>query len=224
MTPSSAFPTLAHVKVRDHGNRIRDLVERPLAVAGLLVSAPLLGGLMAAVRVLSGRPPLIALRRLGRNGTEFWMLKLRTMWDRTGHGPGERWPGGLVEGIWDAAVPPRKSGPDPRVTSRLAAFCRRYSLDELPQLIHVVSGTMSLAGPRPLTRVEIEEYYGEKAAEVLSVRPGCTGLWQVLGRNRLTYAQRRRLDLFFVRHRGVRLYLEILRRTPWRVISGSDAW
>ena len=109
------------------------------------------------------------------------------------------------------------------MTSPLALFCRRFSLDELPQLIHVLSGRMRLVGPRPITHEEWNEHYGPLAVEVLSVSPGMTGLWQVVGRNRLTYGQRRRLDLFYARHRGPQLDLLLLLRTPARVLSGRDA-
>ena len=175
---------------------------------------------MLAVRVLSGRSPLIAHRRLGLNGEPFWILKLRTMWDKTNAPSAPGW----IEYLKDTGVPVIKGAPDPRVTSRLAAFCRRYSVDELPQLVQVVTGKLSVVGPRPLTPQELDAYYGADCSEVLSVRPGLTGLWQVMGRNRLTYAQRRRLDLFFVRKCGLGLYLRILLRTPGRVLSGRDAW
>jgi exopolysaccharide production protein ExoY len=182
--------------------------------------APALGAAMLAVRALSGRSPLIAHRRLGLNGEPFWILKLRTMWDK----PSLQHTGSWIEYLQDTDVPVVKGMPDPRVTSRLAGFFRRYSVDELPQLLHVVSGRMCLVGPRPLTQREMDFYYGADCREVLSVRPGLTGLWQVMGRNRLTYAQRRRLDLFLVRKCSLGLYLRILLRTPSRVFSGRDAW
>lgn len=113
---------------------------------------------------------------------------------------------------------------DPRVTSRFARLCRRHSIDELPQLVHVISGKMALVGPRPLTRRELDRYYGEDAAEMVCARPGMTGLWQVMGRSRLTYRQRRRLDLFLVRHPSVGLELWVLLRTIPNVITGRNAW
>ena len=179
---------------------------------------------MLAVRMLSGRSPLIAHRRLGLNGEPFWTIKLRTMWETGDDPPRARKTPGWIEYLTDTDVPTIKGAPDPRVTSRLAAFCRRYSVDELPQLLQVVTGRLSLVGPRPLTSQELDVYYGADRTEVLSVRPGLTGLWQVMGRNRLTYPQRLRLDLFFVRKRGLGLYLRILLRTPRRVFSGRDAW
>jgi lipopolysaccharide/colanic/teichoic acid biosynthesis glycosyltransferase len=194
--------------------------ERLAAGVAFAAVAPALGATMLAVRVLSGRSPLIAHRRLGLNGEPFWILKLRTMWDKADRYTG----GGWIEHLPDTGVPVIKGAPDPRVTSRLAAFCRRYSVDELPQLLQVLTGKLSLVGPRPLTKRELDTYYGADCSEVLSVRPGLTGLWQVMGRNRLTYAQRRRLDLFFVRKGGLGLYLRILVSTPQRVLSGRDAW
>ena len=100
---------------------------------------------------------------------------------------------------------------------------RRYSIDELPQLLEIAAGKMAIVGPRPLTRRELEKHYGNDAREVLRVPPGLTGLWQVLGRDRLSYPQRRRLDLFFVRNRCPRLYAMILLKTPGRLVTGRDA-
>jgi exopolysaccharide production protein ExoY len=194
--------------------------ERVAAGIAFTAVAPALGATMLAVRVLSRRSPLIAHRRLGLNGEPFWIIKIRTMWDRSVAQGAPVW----IEYLSDTDVPVSKGAPDPRVTSRLAAFCRRYSIDELPQLLQVVTGRLSLVGPRPLTPAELEAYYGVDSAEVLSVRPGLTGLWQVLGRNRLTYAQRRRLDLFYLRKFGLGLYLRIVLRTPGRILSGRDAW
>ena len=204
------------------GYGILHSAERLAAGIAFAAVAPALGATMLAIRALSGRSPLIAHRRVGRNGEPFWILKLRTMW-------GASEPAGASGAVWieylnNTGVPVIKGAPDPRVTSRLAAFCRRYSVDELPQLLQIVSGRLRLVGPRPLTAQELAVYYGDDAAEVLSVPPGLTGLWQVMGRNRLSYAQRRRLDLFFVRKQSLGLYLRILLRTPARVLSGRDAW
>ena len=103
-------------------------------------------------------------------------------------------------------------------------FLRKYSIDELPQLWHVAQGKMSLVGPRPMTAQELSDHYVQAAAEVLRFRPGLTGLWQIRGRSRLNYKRRQRLDLHFVRHWSVRLYLRILVATVPRVLTGKDAW
>lgn len=194
-------------------------IERITGGVLLLGALPLLVPVACAVRLLSRRAPLVAHERVGKNGRVFWMLKIRTMWDRE---PAAS-PSGIVEPVRSEGVPARKCAADPRVTSRLAAFCRRHSLDELPQLWHVVTGEMSLVGPRPMTPIELNLYYGKDAAEVTSILPGLSGLWQVSGRSRLTYAQRRRLDLFLVRKKSPGLCFRILLRTCREVISGRNA-
>jgi exopolysaccharide production protein ExoY len=194
--------------------------EKCASGAALVALAPAVTGVCLAVRLLSGRSPLVAHRRAGLDGAPFWLYKIRTMWDRKA---GTRAPG-WIEYLESAELPVIKKGPDPRVTSTFAAFCRRFSIDELPQLIHVISGKMRLVGPRPLTPAEMAVYYGDAASEVLSVPPGITGLWQVLGRNSLTYAQRRRLDRFYVRNFSLKLYWFVLRRTPGCVLRGRDVF
>ena len=167
-----------------------NLPERISAIFLLVLALPLISALAVMVLLVSRRAPFVTHGRVGYRGNPLRMLKLRTMWG----GPelsSRKF--SLVEHLPERPVPLYKLKTDPRITSRFAAWCRKYSLDELPQLAHVVAGTMSLVGPRPLTPVELDEHYGALAAEVLSVRPGMTGPWQVLGRNRLTYAQRRRL-------------------------------
>jgi lipopolysaccharide/colanic/teichoic acid biosynthesis glycosyltransferase len=117
-----------------------------------------------------------------------------------------------------------KRSTDPRVTSRFALLCRKYSIDELPQLWHVVRGEMALIGPRPLTTQEIVTFYGSDADRLLLVRPGLSGLWQVNGRSRLTLQERRRLDLFMLENWSLKLYLQILQATVPCVLSGRNAW
>jgi exopolysaccharide production protein ExoY len=194
--------------------------ERFAALVAVVVLLPFLAVVAGIVMLLSGRPPLVAHRRIGWHGAPFWMLKFRTMWPRE-----RAFTGGLIERLpADEAVPVVKTGDDARVTSRFAKFCRRHSIDELPQLWHVVCGEMSLIGPRPVTAAEWNRYYGNSAAEVLELKPGLSGLWQTRGRNRLTYRQRRRLDIFLARHYCVLLYLRILGNTLPRLIAGRDAW
>ncbi len=200
---------------------VLDALERIAAAAGLVLSAPILLAAAAVVFGLCRRSPFVAHMRVGLHGSRFWTLKLRTMWP-----DGETWPAGfrLVEYIDDDNGPARKRPEDPRITSAFARFCRRFSIDELPQLLHVARGEMSLVGPRPLTAGELREHYGLDAAAVLGVKPGITGLWQVMGRNTLTYRQRRRLDLYFVRNRTPGLYLWILARTVPVVLLGRGCY
>lgn len=200
------------------GSVLWSVAERALGGGMLIAALPVLVVVSLAVALASRKSPLIAHRRVGRYGQEFWMFKIRTMW-----GGSQSSSGGWIEYLGETHVPVFKGSRDPRVTSTLALFLRRFSVDELPQLIHVVSGRMRLVGPRPVTCAEWNEHYGATAAEVLSVTPGITGLWQVMGRNRLTYGQRRRLDLFYARHQSPQLDLLLLLRTPVRVLSGRDA-
>jgi len=194
-------------------------VERVVALAALALILPLLLVIAAITWTLSGATPLVAHRRVGRFGHMLWMLKFRTMWD--GH---QRGPSGWIEMLPEPLVPDTKNGNDLRVTSAFARFCRKHSIDELPQLWHVITGEMSLVGPRPVTAVEWRQYYGDRSSEVLLLKPGLSGLWQTRGRNRLTYRQRRRLDLFLARHYCLLLYLRILGTTLPRVIAGRDAY
>jgi lipopolysaccharide/colanic/teichoic acid biosynthesis glycosyltransferase len=129
-----------------------------------------------------------------------------------------------IEYIDDEGGPALKSPEDGRVASRFARFCRRHSLDEFPQLILVLTGRMSLVGPRPVTLRELALIYGPDADTILIAKPGLSGLWQVSGRNRLTCSERRTLDLQSVRNRSWRLYLAILVRTIPEVLSGRNTW
>lgn len=198
-----------------------DVCERLASVALAIAVTPVVAASAAVVSLLSGRTPLIAHRRVGYRGSALWMLKLRTMWDAPDASRrGSRW----VEYIEDEAGPDRKDPSDRRVSSAFARFCRRHSIDELPQLWHVIRGEMALVGPRPVTAGELERHYGGDAETVLLVKPGIAGLWQISGRNRLTYDERRELDLHFVRARTFRLYFKILLRTVPEVFRGANTW
>ena len=201
--------------------KLVEIGERVTAATLLVLLAPLLLTAIVMVALLSRRSPLIAHHRVGQGGLSIWVLKLRTMW---GNEESSRFR--LVERLNrpPLEIPVPKLARDPRVTSTFAALCRRYSLDELPQLWHVVRGEMTFVGPRPLTTLELETYYGSDARLILAKRPGLSGLWQIKGRSRLSYAQRRRLDLFLVRKWSISLYLWILLATVPRVLAGKDAW
>jgi lipopolysaccharide/colanic/teichoic acid biosynthesis glycosyltransferase len=206
--------------------QVLGICERVASLALFAAVSPVLVGSALAMTLRSGRTPLIAHRRVGWQGSPLWMLKLRTMWPAISDS-GEELPprrSGWIEYIDDDLGPQLKHPADARVTSPFARFCRRHSIDELPQLWHVVRGQMSLVGPRPMTEGELRRYYGAAAQEILQVRPGLAGLWQISGRNRLTYAERRDLDLKLVRGRCARLYIQILLRTVPEVLSGSGSW
>jgi len=194
------------------------LCERAATVLLFTAALPVLLVSGLVIGLLSRRTPWIAHKRVGWQGSTLWMLKLRTMWS----GPA-RW-NGWIEYIDDYEGPARKRAGDPRVPNWFAGFCRRHSIDELPQLWHVISGEMSLVGPRPMTLAELRRYYGADAEEILRVKPGIAGLWQISGRNRLTYAERRRMDLKLVRERSAGMYFGILLRTIPEVFNGENSW
>jgi lipopolysaccharide/colanic/teichoic acid biosynthesis glycosyltransferase len=200
-------------------NLVRPL-ERVASVLLLVLLSPFMVLAAAAIALLSRRSPLVAHLRIGQFGSPFWTLKFRTMWGRAAGAGGVD----LLEYIVDDYGPEYKRFADPRVSSAFARFCRRYSIDELPQLVNVLRGEMSLVGPRPLTEGELKRHYGTDAAEMLLIKPGITGLWQVMGRSRLSFDRRRELDLFLVRNRSLRLYLTILMRTIPAVLKGKDGW
>jgi exopolysaccharide production protein ExoY len=196
-------------------------IERIISLVMLAALSPLIAMAAIAIFLLSGRSPLVAHLRVGQFGTPFWTLKFRTMWLTPAASCKPRW--GLIERIVDDTGPEYKSSTDGRVTSAFARFCRRFSIDELPQLVNVLRGEMSLVAPRPLTGRELKEYYGADAREVVLTKPD-TGLWRVMGRSRLTYEQRRKMDLYLVRNRSLKLYLMILLRTIPVVLKGKDGW
>jgi len=223
MSPDSALAaSLAHGSTKRQPIwAVIEILERIASAVLMLVLSPLLLTVAATVVVLSRRSPLVAHLRVGQFGHPLWTLKFRTMWTspKTGF-PGTT----LVEYIVDESGMDYKSTFDPRVTSAFAGFCRRSSIDELPQLINVMSGQMSFVGPRPLTDGELKKHYAFDAPTILLEKPGITGLWQVRGRSRLTYEERRKMDLFLVNNRSLKLYFTILLRTMLVVLKAEDGW
>ena len=181
-------------------NRAADVA---LASVGLVASAPVLGLAALAIKLEDGGPVLYRQRRVGKDGVDFDLLKLRTM-VAGAETMGSRF--GVDEG-------------DPRIT-RVGRLLRRLSLDELPQLWNVVRGDMSMVGPRPTLRYQVERYT-ERQRGRLQVKPGITGWAQIHGRARLPWAERIELDVWYVEHRSPWLDLTILARTPLALFSGT---
>jgi lipopolysaccharide/colanic/teichoic acid biosynthesis glycosyltransferase len=201
--------------------RSTQLIERAAGAVFLAAASPLVGACGAAISMLSRRSPFIAHERVGEGGEMLPVWKLRTMWT---DGAPESREQGWVEYIAAEPLRGRKNRDDPRVISGFARFLRRYSIDELPQLWHVARGEMSLVGPRPLTRTEVSQYYGARAAELLSVKPGITGIWQTRGRSSVKFPERAAMDLELVNTLTPRRYFSILLRTLPAVFLGRGAW
>jgi lipopolysaccharide/colanic/teichoic acid biosynthesis glycosyltransferase len=172
--------------------RALDLV---IAGAAALLGAPVFAAIGIAIRLESRGPIILRQTRVGLGGEDFQLLKFRTMVPDA-HRLGTGW---LI------------AERDPRIT-RVGRFLRRWSLDELPQVFNVLRGDMSIVGPRPTLRYQVDQYTPFQRRR-LEVRPGITGWAQVLGRNRLTWPQRIELDVWYVDNRSVLLDLRLLLRT-----------
>jgi lipopolysaccharide/colanic/teichoic acid biosynthesis glycosyltransferase len=195
--------------------RVGDVVG---ATIGLVISAPLMIMIALLVKLDSPGPALFAQRRVGLGGGPFRCLKFRTMRaDAELHL--KRDPVLYDEFLANGHKLPVHE--DPRVTP-LGRVLRRTSLDELPQLLNVLAGQMSLVGPRPLSRDEIA-YFGSQADRLLSVRPGMTGLWAVSGRSDVGYPKRARLELAYVGRWSLRHDVCILAKTVLVVVTGAGA-
>jgi exopolysaccharide production protein ExoY len=185
----------------------------------LLLSLPLLI-FIAALVTLDGGHSIYFSDRVGMNGVPFRCIKFRTMMFGADHCLDEYlYYHPAVREEW---LRERKLANDVRITA-VGRILRRSSLDELPQLINVIKGEMSLVGPRPVTQAELDSYYFAKAELYKSVRPGMTGLWQVSGRNDASYATRVALDERYVRDWNFFLDILILCKTPGVVLSGRGA-
>ncbi|WP_052336294.1 exopolysaccharide biosynthesis polyprenyl glycosylphosphotransferase [Nocardioides alkalitolerans] len=210
---------LVHVRHRPTAGVARatkELLERGAAGLALLVLAPLLALLAVAVRIDSSGPALFRQERVGRDGRIFTMLKFRTM--RPG---AETLQGALVLSDQGAGVL-FKVHRDPRVTG-VGRILRRWSLDELPQLVNVLRGHMALVGPRPALPCEVARYESD-AHRRLAVKPGLTGLWQVSGRSDLSWSETVRLDLLYTDNWSLGLDLHILLRTAGAVLGRRGAY
>jgi lipopolysaccharide/colanic/teichoic acid biosynthesis glycosyltransferase len=176
-----------------------------VAIAGgaLLVASPLLALAALAIKLEDGGPVLYRQTRVGRDGADFELLKLRTM----------------VVGAEGMGAGLAVNRGDARIT-RTGRLLRKLSLDELPQLWNVVRGEMSVIGPRPTLRYQVDQY-DERQRHRLDVKPGITGWAQVNGRAALPWAERIELDVWYVEHRSPLLDLRILARTPFVLFSGT---
>ncbi len=213
----------ADVRPATHASSTYGIAKRTVDVFGglllLLLLLPLLALVSIVIVVDSGLPIFYRCERVGRGGRAIRVMKFRTMRNGSHHELA-----GLLDADKERQIEyelRRKLRNDPRRT-RVGAFLRRSSIDELPQLLNVVRGTMSLVGPRPYLLHELEGL--PEAAELVSVRPGLTGLWQVSGRADLSFEERVALEVRYVRSRGVRLDLVIGFRTIRAVIGGQGAY
>ncbi len=217
--PVIGLPLLQIEKPEFSGGRrlLKGFVDRASALLGLLLLSPVLIGLFFAIRLKDNGPAFFRQIRVGKNGKEFRIWKFRSMYvDAEARLADVRNLNENADGLLF------KVRNDPRVTP-LGRFIRRYSIDELPQLVNVLNGTMSLVGPRPPLPCEVAEY-GLDVRRRLLVRPGLTGLWQVSGRSDLSWEESVRLDLRYVENWSLGQDALILWKTVSAVLRGSGAY
>ena len=184
----------------------------------LVVLSPLFLILAVAIVIDTGRPVFFRQVRLGRGLREFRVLKFRTMKTDAAPDMHKDYIAKLATGQADEDSL-KKLTADPRVTA-VGRFLRRTSLDELPQLVNVLLGNMSLVGPRPALEYELQ-HYQERHFERFAVKPGMTGLWQVSGRNTLGFTEMLDLDAEYARSSNLLTDLKILIKTPMAAVSGA---
>ena len=181
----------------------RRLFDIVVAAAALVVTSPVLLAAVVAIRLETPGHPIFRQRRIGKDGAPFDMLKLRTM----------------VAGAESMGSGLAVNEGDPRIT-RVGKVLRRFSIDELPNLVNVLNGDMAIVGPRPTVQVQVAQYT-ERQRGRLAVKPGLTGWAQVNGRAKLKWDERIELDLWYIEHRSWRLDLAILLRTA-RIIAAGE--
>lgn len=213
--PVSLEPSVRQSLQPDRSIRVLDLT---IAISIFILVLPLMAFCALAIRLSGPGPVIFRQARVGRGGREFTCFKFRTM-----HDGAEPAINSLLleksrfQEEWASIY---KLRADPRVTA-FGRFMRRYSLDELPQLLNVMNGDMSIVGPRPIVSDEVQRYGGH-FLDYCSVNPGITGLWQVSGRHSLSYDERVRLDAEYASKKSVQLDLLILWRTLPVVIFGQN--
>jgi lipopolysaccharide/colanic/teichoic acid biosynthesis glycosyltransferase len=213
---NTAFKSLLHAEAEVHRSAsLYEMSKRSLDIFGalnaLVVLFPVLIIVALAIRMTSPRGPvLFRQRRLGRGGQEFWCYKFRTMVVNAE---------GLLQStpmLHERFRENYKLKHDPRTTP-VGAWLRKTSLDELPQLVNILNGTMSLIGPRPIVPPERSKYH-EFADKLLSVKPGLGGYWQAYGRSDTTYEERVQMDMTYIDQRSLALDLKLL------VLTVLAAW
>ena len=193
--------------------RVFDLV---ISTIGLIILSPIFLILAIIVKLDSKGPVFFAHTRYGKNGKKFKMYKFRTMYENAQDMINDCTPEQMKE--WKENF---KLQDDPRIT-KVGKFLRKTSLEELPQIVNIIKGDLSIIGPRPVIEEELEKY-GENKEKFLSVTPGLTGYWQANGRSSTTYEQRMEMELYYIDHISPKLDFKIFFKTIESVIKKEGA-
>ena len=222
------YPDLVRNPVTGPARHVKRALDIVGSLMAILLLSPLFLIIALAVKLTSRGPVIFRQERLGYGSRPFTFLKFRSMYTNSDESIHQEFVSKLISG--EAEAPERASQPsadfkiknDPRVTP-LGRFLRKSSLDELPQFFNVLSGEMSLVGPRPPVAYEVDRYDVWHRHRLLAAKPGMTGLWQVEGRSRVRFDEMVRLDLRYASNWSIWLDLKILLQTPLAVIGGSGA-
>jgi lipopolysaccharide/colanic/teichoic acid biosynthesis glycosyltransferase len=227
---SALYPDLSQ---REEGRKLSRMTKRGMDIVGstlaLVLFSPIFLVIAVAIKTTSSGPVLFRQRRIGRYGNAFVFLKFRSMYENNDAGVHKEYVQKLIAGKADKH-PSNGNGQglykltvDRRIT-RVGEFLRKTSLDELPQLLNVLHGEMSLVGPRPPIPYEVAAYDIWHRRRLLEAKPGITGLWQVSGRSRVKFDDMVRLDLHYARNWSPWMDIKILLRTPGAVVLGEGAY
>lgn len=193
--------------------RIVDII---LGCIGLVLLSPVFLILAICIKIDSKGPVIFAHKRIGKNGKEFNMYKFRSMYENAEE---------MIENFneeqkreWQENF---KLENDPRIT-KVGKFLRKTSLDELPQIVNIIKGDLSIIGPRPIVDEELEKY-GENKEKFLSITPGLTGYWQANGRSNTTYEERMQMELYYIDNQSLLLDIKIFFKTIVSVLKKEGA-
>ncbi|AYF92176.1 sugar transferase [Apilactobacillus bombintestini] len=193
--------------------RVFDII---ISLFGLIITLPVTIPVIIAIKLEDGGPIFYTQTRVGKDGDHFAIFKFRSMITNADAKKKELQELNEIDGAMF------KMSEDPRVT-KVGKFIRKHSIDELPQLINVLIGDMALVGPRPPLTEEVAKYTNHDLKRLM-VKPGCTGLWQVSGRNSLSFAEMVDLDLNYIEHASFLLDCKICIKTVWIMICPNDAY
>ena len=196
--------------------KVKKVIDVILATIGLIILTPVFAIIALAIKIGSKGPVFFKHTRIGKNGKIIKIYKFRTMVDNAEE---------LIKNFTPEQMKEYKENyklsNDPRIT-KIGKFLRRASLDELPQLINIIKGDLSIIGPRPVVEEELKKY-GDNAGKFLSVTPGLTGYWAANGRSCTSYEQRMEMELFYVDNISLKLDLQIILKTVEAVINRRGA-
>jgi len=227
MTMKASKPfllTLRHAGVESYYLPLKRILDLLIALVCIVLFGPLMLLIMAGIRISSPGPIYYRQTRIGKNGKPFSILKFRSMQVKNDPDLHRAYVQKLIHENIQPGAPGRsnlKMLGDPRITG-LGKYLRKFSLDELPQFFNVLRGEMSMVGPRPPLLYEYE-VYGEWHKQRLMVRPGITGLWQVMARNTVSFDDMVRIDMEYIQSMNLWLDLKIMFLTPIVMIRGKGA-